>query len=293
MNNQRLKDKFFSGNHSLNCRGKLLDLSQPAIMGILNITTDSFYDGGKYLYADAISKRIKEIVEQGADIIDVGAMSTRPGSRPVPEEQETGLLSEAISLIREKYPEIPVSVDTFRPEVAHKMILEFKADIINDISAGDESEEMFDLIAELRVPYIIMHMQGEPKDMQKNPHYDDVVDEVLRFLAEKTYKLRKKGISDIVIDPGFGFGKSLDHNYQLLAHLEVFRSLELPVLTGLSRKSMISRFLNTDANNALNGTTALNMFALQQGSNILRVHDVKEAVETRNLFIKLKESYQS
>jgi dihydropteroate synthase len=290
MKNLTLKDTLFSGKHSLNCRGKLLDLSRPAVMGILNVTTDSFYDGGKYLLADAISKRVLQMVAEGADILDVGAMSARPGSQPVPEEQETGLLTEAISIIRDLFPEIPVSVDTFRPEVAGKMISEYRADIINDITAGGATEEMFNVVCELKVPYIIMHMQGNPRTMQKNPKYEDVVDEVLRFLADKVYSLRKKGVTDIIIDPGFGFGKTMDHNYQLLSHLDVFCALELPVLAGLSRKSMISGFLKTDTGNALNGTTALNMYALEQGCSILRVHDVKEAVETRNLFCKLRES---
>jgi dihydropteroate synthase len=290
MQNPTLKDTFFSGMHSLNCRGKLLDLSRPAIMAILNLTTDSFFDGGKYSEPDTIRKRVSEMVDEGADILDIGANSTRPGSEPVPEETEKDRLASAMSIIRKDFPEIPVSIDTFRPGVARVMVSEFNADIINDITAGGGSEEMFDVVREFRLPYIIMHMQGNPKNMQTNPEYADVVDEVLRFLAEKVYKLRKAGINDIIIDPGFGFGKTVDHNFLLLSHLEVFRSLELPILTGISRKSMISRFLNTDSGNALNGTTALHMFALEHGSNILRVHDVKQAVETRNLFCKLRES---
>lgn len=259
-------------------------------MGILNVTTDSFYDGGKYVNADSIMKKVSQMVAEGADILDVGAMSTRPGSQPVPVELEIKRLADTINLIRKEYQQIPVSVDTYRPQVARKIIQEYDADIINDITAGGESEEMFRVVADLRVPYIIMHMQGDPGTMQKNPVYKDVVDDILLFLAEKVYSLRKAGVNDIIIDPGFGFGKTLDHNYQLLAHLNVFRSLELPILTGISRKSMISRFLNTDPENTLNGTTALNMVALMQGSNILRVHDVKEAVETRDLFCKLREN---
>ncbi len=290
MNQLKPKDTFFSEKHSLNCRGRLIDLSRPAIMGILNVTSDSFYDGGKYLDAKAVSQKVSQMVSEGADILDIGAMSTRPGSLPIPEDLEIKRLSETIEIIRKQYPEIPISIDTFRVSVAGKIFQEFDADIINDITAGGQSEEMFHLVAELKVPYIIMHMQGDPQNMQKDPVYKDVVDEVLLFLAEKTYRLRKAGVNDIVIDPGFGFGKTVDHNYQLLAHLNVFRSLELPILAGLSRKSMIYRFLNTDPDVALNGTTALNMFALSQGSNILRVHDVKEAVETRDLFLKLRES---
>lgn len=290
MQNLTVKDTFFSGKHSLNCRGKLLDLSRPAIMGILNITSDSFYDGGKYLESGAIMERVRQMVSEGADILDIGAMSSRPGSQPLAEETETRRLAEAMELIRKDYPEIPISVDTYRPKVARKMITEFNADIINDITAGGETEEMFEVVSDLKVPYIIMHMQGDPHTMQKKPHYKDVIDEILFFLAEKTLRLRKIGVNDIVIDPGFGFGKTLDHNYQLLSHLDVFRALELPILTGISRKSMISGLLNTDPENALNGTTALNMYALTKGSNILRVHDIKEAVETRDLFCKLRES---
>ncbi len=284
------KDTFFSQNHSINCRGRLLDLTRPAVMGVLNITDDSFYDGGKYTNQESVLKKVSAMVEEGADIIDVGAMSTRPGSKPVPVESELEKLSEVLQLIRKNFPGIPVSLDTCRPEVAKKMIYVYEADIINDITAGGESEEMFRVVAETKTPYIIMHMQGDPGTMQNNPQYRDVVDEVLLFLAQKTQRLRKLGVCDIIVDPGFGFGKTLEHNYELLANLSVFHSLELPILTGLSRKSMISRFLNTDPDNALNGTTALNMFALSKGSSILRVHDVKEAVETRNLYCKLRDS---
>ncbi len=290
MENLRLKDTFFSGKHSLNCRGKLLDLTRPAVMGILNITSDSFYDGGKFMDPRAISERIRQIVEEGADILDVGAISTRPGAGAVPPDLEISRLEQAMSLIRKDYPDLPVSVDTFRPEVAEKMILQFDASMINDITAGGEKEEMFNLVAELKVPYIIMHMRGSPENMQQNPVYKDAVDEILFFLARKTQRLRKLGVNDIIIDPGFGFGKTLDHNYQLLSNLDVFRSLELPILVGISRKSMVYNLLNTNAQYALNGSTALHMFALTQGSNILRVHDVKEAVETRELFCKLREN---
>jgi len=290
MTNLTLKDTVFSEKHSLNCRGKLLDLARPAIMGILNITDDSFFDGGIYVDTNTILERVKLMLSQGADIIDIGAMSTRPGSLPVPKEIEIERLSEALELIRKSFPDIIISIDTFRPEVARKMILEYKIDIINDITAGGENEEMFQIIAEFKVPYIIMHMQGEPGTMQQKPQYPDVVDEVLLYLAKKTSSLRKLGVNDIIVDPGFGFGKTLDHNYQLLANLSVFCSLELPILVGLSRKSMISRFLNTSPDDALNGTTALHMFALNQSANILRVHDVKEAVETRNLYYKLRET---
>jgi len=290
MTNQSPKDTFFSGKHSLNCRGRIIDLTRPAVMGILNITNDSFYDGGRYVNPEAISARVARMISEGADIIDVGAMSTRPGSQPVDEETEMSRLADALGLIRKDYPDIPVSVDTYRPSVAQKSIRGFGADIINDITSGGETGLMFQVVSELKVPYILMHMQGNPGTMQNKPSYKDIVDEILFFLAEKVFRLRKLGVNDIIVDPGFGFGKSLDHNYQLLAHLNVFRSLELPILTGLSRKSMISGFLQTGPEQALNGTTALHMFALTQGSSILRVHDVKEAVEVRNLFCKLRES---
>ena len=287
------KDTFFSVNHSLNCRGKLLDLSRPAIMGILNITRDSFYDGGNYLTEKDILERVKQMVSEGADIVDVGAISSRPGAEPLPEEQETSRLSKALEKIRKQFPDLILSLDTYRPLVAHKMITAFHIDIINDITAGGTSEDMFDVVKENDVPYVLMHMQGNPLTMQKSPHYIDVVDDILMFFAEKTLSLRKAGVNDIIIDPGFGFGKTLDHNYELLANLKVFKALELPILTGFSRKSMISGMLNTDAQHALNGTTALNMFALENGANILRVHDVKEAVETRKLFLRLGESRKS
>ncbi len=289
MENPRLKDTFFSGKHSLNCRGKLLDLTRPAVMGILNITHDSFYDGGKFLDEEAIRSRIARIVEEGADILDVGAVSTRPGSGYVSPELELSRLELAMNLVKKDYPEIPVSVDTFRPDVAKKMIQQFEASIINDVTAGGESEEMFAVVAEFKTPYIIMHMQGRPDTMQDNPVYKDIVDDILLFFAEKTLKLRKLGVNDIIIDPGFGFGKTLDHNYELLAHLNVFKSLELPIIVGISRKSMIYKLLNSSPENALNGTTALHMYALSNGSNILRVHDVKEAVETRDIFCKIRD----
>lgn len=290
MKNLTLKDTFFSGKHSLNCRGKLLDLSTPAIMGILNITTDSFYDGGKYMDTKSIIDRVSQIVTHGADILDIGAMSTRPGSQSVDQKVEIERLSLALEIIRKAFPEIIISIDTFRPEVAKKMITDFDVNIINDIKAGGDDEKMFQVISDFKVPYIIMHMQGEPGTMQHNPVYDDVVDDILYYLANKTTSLRKYGINDIVIDPGFGFGKTMDHNYEIIANLSLFRSLELPILVGISRKSMISKLLQTVPDKTLNGTTALNMYALTQGASILRVHDVGEAVETRNLYCKIRDS---
>ncbi len=290
MKNLRLKDTFFSGKHSLNCRGKLLDLSTPAVMGILNITPDSFYDGGKYMDTKSILDRVSLIITQGADILDIGAMSSRPGSQTLEQNIEIERLSQALEIIRKSFPEIIISIDTFRPEVARKMISDFEVNIINDIKAGGDDERMFQVISDFKVPYIIMHMLGEPGTMQYNPEYKDVVDDILYYLANKTTTLRKFGINDIIIDPGFGFGKTLDHNYKLIANLSLFKILELPILVGISRKSMISKLLNIIPDKTLNGTTALNMYALTQGASILRVHDVGEAVETRNIFCKIRDS---
>ena len=287
MQNLKPKDTFFSKNFSLNIKGKLLDLSVPRVMGILNLSPDSFYDGGKYSTKDEIKKRVDQIIEEGAKIIDVGAVSTRPGAKVISYKEELDRLVPAMEIIRKNYPDFPVSVDTFTPETAEKMILEFEADIINDITAGGESGKMFEIIAEHNIPYIIMHMKGQPSTMQKNPEYKDIVDEILIFLAEKTYKLKSLGVNDIIIDPGFGFGKNIDHNYQLLTFLECFRSLELPILVGLSRKSMIYQLLSLEPEQSLNGTTALHMFALQKGANIIRAHDIKEAVEVCNLYSKI------
>jgi dihydropteroate synthase len=287
MQNLKPKDTFFSKNLSLNIRGKLFDISTPRVMGILNLSPDSFYDGGKYSTRDEIKRRVEQIVNEGAEMIDVGAVSTRPGAKLISFKEEYKRLVPAMKIIRKAYPYFPVSIDTFTPDIAKKMISEYQADIINDITAGGESGKMFEIIAEHNIPYIIMHMKGTPSNMQINPEYKDVVDDILVFMAERTYRLKALGVNDIIIDPGFGFGKSIDHNYQLLSSLECFRSLELPIMVGLSRKSMIYRLLSLDPEQSLNGTTALNMFALIKGANILRVHDVREAVEVCRLYSKL------
>ncbi len=289
MQNLKPKDTFFSKNHSLNLRGKLLDLSTPRVMGILNLSPDSFYDGGKYSTNDKIIKRAEQIVKEGAEIIDVGAVSTRPGAKLISYKEEYKRLCPAMEIIRKKFPDFPVSIDTMNPEIAGKMISEYGADMINDITAGGESEKMFEIIAEHNIPYIIMHMKGMPSNMQANPEYNDVVDELLIFMAEKTSKLKSLGINDIIIDPGFGFGKNIDHNYQLLSSLECFRSLELPILVGLSRKSMIYKVLSITSEESLTGTTALHMFALIKGADILRAHDVREAVQVCRIYSKLME----
>lgn len=280
------KDTFFRKKRFINCGGKYLDLSTPRIMGILNITPDSFYDGGKYADAAAISKQADKLVEEGADIIDVGAYSSRPGSENISPSEEWGRLSRALAAIREKYPEAILSADTFRAEIARKAIEEYHVEIINDISGGTMDPEMFDTIASLRVPYIIMHISGNPQNMQLRTNYTNVIDDIFRFLGNRAKMLVSKGVNDIIIDPGFGFGKTLDQNYQLLAHLEIFKTLGFPVLNGFSRKSMIYRLLGITSDEALNGTEVLNTIALMKGADILRVHDVKETKQAISLYLK-------
>ncbi|HYW95840.1 MAG TPA: dihydropteroate synthase [Bacteroidales bacterium] len=278
------KDTFFSRNLSINCRGKLMDLSRPRIMGILNVTPDSFFDGGRYTNAESMAVRIRQIVEEGADIIDIGAYSSRPGAEDISAGEETERLLPALEAVKKMYPDMPVSIDTFRTEVIMRATQAFPIDIINDITGGNGDPDMFDLVAESHLPYILMHIQGTPRTMQKDPVYEDVVNDIMMFFAHRVEQLTNKGVNDIILDPGFGFGKTLDHNYTLMASLEVFNSFELPFLVGISRKSMTYSLLNIDKSHALNGTTALNMYALTKGASLLRVHDVKEAVETVKLF---------
>jgi dihydropteroate synthase len=282
-----LKDTFFSKNRSLNCGGRLLDLSVPKIMGILNVTPDSFYDGGKYNNPDKMLVKILSMIGEGADIVDVGGMSTRPGSEPVSEKEEIKRIIPALRLIRDHYPDTIISVDTYRANVARIAIKEFSVEIINDISGGEMDISMFDTIAELGIPYIFMHMKGSPRTMQTQTHYEDMISEMLDYFAVKVDRLRSMGINDIVIDPGFGFSKSLEQNFHLLHHLDVFQTFELPIMAGISRKSMIYKTLGTEPSESLNGTTVLNTVALLKGANILRVHDIKEAVQTVKLVDKL------
>ena len=270
---------FFKIKQFINCRGKLLDLSKPVIMGIVNLTPDSFYKGSCCKNETEILKRVETIINEGGSIIDVGACSTRPGADKISCEEEIARLMPALHLIRKHFPEIPVSIDTFRGDVAKKAIKEGEADIINDISGGNFDVNMFDTVSELNVPYILTHIKGTPKTMQNSIKYEDLIGEILFDLSKKIDSLRIKGVNDIIIDPGFGFGKTLEQNYSLLKNLNQFFIFELPVLVGISRKSMIYNLLKTTPENALNGTTALNTVALLNGANILRVHDVKEAVE--------------
>ncbi|MBN2485594.1 MAG: dihydropteroate synthase [Bacteroidales bacterium] len=281
------KDTFFYKKHTIACKGKIINIETPIVMGILNITPDSFFDGGRYLDKDNILARVGKLFAEGATVIDIGAYSSRPGADDVPEKLEIDRLGYALGFIRERFPDAVLSVDTFRAEVASKVINNFGVDIINDISAGAVEPEIIDVVAENGVPYIAMHMQGTPQTMQKNPVYRHVVQDILEYFVDKLSFLRSKGITDIIIDPGFGFGKTLEQNYQLLGGLEAFKMLEVPVLAGLSRKSFIYRLLGTTPDGALTGTIALNLVALQKGASLLRVHDVREAVETISIFKKL------
>ena len=272
----------------INANGKLMDLSEPQVMGILNVTPDSFYAGSRAETERDITQRIHQIVNEGASIIDIGAYSSRPNAQHISAEEEMSRLRTGLELIRKHYPKAIVSVDTFRADIARMCVEEYGVAIINDISAGNMDEQMFPTIARLGVPYIIMHMKGTPQNMQENPHYDHFLKEIFYYFSEKVQKLRDLGAKDIIIDPGFGFGKTIEHNYELMNHLEEFHLFELPILVGISRKSMIYKLLGITPEEALNGTTALNTIALTKGAHILRVHDVKEAVETVRIVEKMK-----
>lgn len=275
--------------YSLNCKGNILHLTQPIVMGILNITPDSFFDGGKFIEETVILRRVEEMIEQGVTIIDIGGASSRPNSEIVSEEEELHRTIRHILLITKYFPQSILSIDTWRSKVA-KEAIGAGASIINDISGGDMDAQMFKTVASLQTPYVLMHMQGTPQSMQNNPVYENVVIEVIGSLKRKMEALKSLGVHDIIIDPGFGFGKTNEHNFRLLKNLNLLKTLKAPVLAGLSRKSMINKTLNINAREALNGTTALNMVALINGATILRVHDIKEAVETIQLFNSLQDS---
>ena len=274
---------------SINVNGRLLDLSSPKVMGIVNVTPDSFYTSSRVGDEAALRCRVEQMRAEGADMIDIGACSTRPGADTVASDEEMKRLEWALKTVCSEWPEAIISVDTFRSEVAKMSVEEYGAAIVNDISAGDLDGNMFDTVARMRVPYIIMHMKGRPATMQQAPKYDDVVSEVVMYLAGKVAALRERGVADIIIDPGFGFGKTLEHNYELLAHLSALHELECPPLVGMSRKSMVYRLLEQTPEEALNGTTVVNTMALLQGANILRVHDVRAAVEAVRICEKMKE----
>ncbi len=271
--------------YTINCRGRLFAFDEPKVMGIVNATPDSFFAASRTQTAEAIAARVTRLVDEGADMIDVGAYSSRPGAADVPAEEEAGRLRLALGVVRRLCPDIPVSVDTFRADVARMAVEECGADIVNDISGGAMDGAMFATVARLGVPYVLMHMQGTPDTMQQAPHYDCLRREVMLYLAEKADTLRSMGVCDLIIDPGFGFGKTLEHNYELMAHLEDFHSLEAPLLVGVSRKSMIYKLVGGTPETSLNGTTVLNTIALSKGAHILRVHDVRAAVEARRIYL--------
>ena len=263
----------------INVGGQLMDLSEPQVMGILNVTPDSFYENSRHQSEAQIAGRTEQIMEEGASIIDIGAYSTRPGAADISAEEEMERLAFALQTVRRTAPQAVISIDTFRAEVARRCVEEYGAHIINDISGGELDKDMFSTMAELNVPYILTHMRGNPQTMQQEATYQDVTKEVLVHLGHRLEQLREMGVCDVILDPGFGFAKTLDHNYELMAHLQAFKVLQAPLLVGVSRKSMVYRLLECTPQEALNGTTALHTIALLKGANILRVHDVKAAAE--------------
>lgn len=278
---------FFEPKQSLNIKGRLIDLSTPKVMGILNITPDSFYSNSRSKTTDEALTKAAQFLKEGATFIDIGGYSSRPGAKDISASEEIDRLVPVVEVLTKEFPEAVISIDTFRAKVAEEIILA-GAHIINDIASGDMDEKMFETVAKLQVPYMIMHMQGTPQNMQQNPIYNNVLLEVIDYLAKKIAALKALHVHDIVIDPGFGFGKTTEHNYELLNELEAFKIFKLPVLVGFSRKGMIYKTLGTTAAEALNGTTVLNTLALQKGAGILRVHDVKEAVECVRLVERLR-----
>lgn len=274
---------------TINTNGNLFDLDTPKVMGILNLTPDSFFDGGKNNTLDSALKKIEEMLTNGASIIDIGGQSTRPGANFLSADEELKVLFPILEKLIKNFPETIFSIDTFWSKVA-KETVEAGVAIVNDVSAGSIDSEMFNTVADLKVPYVLMHMQGKPKDMQKDPVYENVTTEVNQFFSEKINELKKLGVNDIILDAGFGFGKTVKHNYELLKNQKLLGFGEYPILTGVSRKSMITKVLNIKNKEALNGTTAVNMLALINGANILRVHDVKEAMECVKIFQAYTES---
>lgn len=276
--------------HTLNLRGRLLELREPQIMGILNVTPDSFYSDSRTPDEAHITERVRQMMDEGADMIDIGGYSSRPGADDVTPEEEMDRLRRGLRIVRKLYPEVPVSVDTFRADVARMCIEEEGADIINDISGGMMDRQMFRTVARLGVPYILMHMQGTPDTMQMAPHYDNLRREVMLYFAERIDRLCQMGAKDIIVDPGFGFGKTLEHNYELMNHLEDFAVFNLPLLVGISRKSMIYKLTGGTPQTSLNGTTVLNTISLVKGAHILRVHDVKAAAEAKQIYMAMKQN---
>jgi dihydropteroate synthase len=274
----------------INAGGKLLDLKIPKVMGIINITPDSFYKGSRYNTEADILKAAIRMIEDGADILDIGGYSSRPGAADISAEEEGRRVLSAIKCISKEIPEAILSVDTFRADIAQEAISGCGAHMINDISGGEADNKMFPVVGKLNVPYIMMHMQGDPSNMQENPVYDDIVADILKWFGQRIFRLKSMGVKDIIIDPGFGFGKTVAHNFELLQRLGDFSIAGLPVLIGISRKSMIWKTLKVTADESLNGTTVLNSIALANGADILRVHDVKEAVQSVQLMTKIRNS---
>jgi dihydropteroate synthase len=283
------KDTFLNRKVILNSKGKLIDLSSPAVMAILNLTPDSFYANSRISSVDEALKATETFLNEGAKFIDIGAYSSRPGAADITVDEELHRLIPVVEAITKEFPDALVSIDTFRAKVAEETI-SAGAHLINDISAGNLDEQMFKTVAKLQVPYIIMHMKGTPQNMQENPTYHNIIDEVSTYFSEKLAVLNKLGVKDIIIDPGFGFAKTISHNYELLQQMEQLNSFELPILVGFSRKSMVTKVLNNKSADALNGTTVLNTSALLKGAKILRVHDVKAAVECVKLTERIKNS---
>jgi dihydropteroate synthase len=271
--------KFLKRKNTINLNGQIIDLSKPVVMGILNVTPDSFFDGGKYRTEKKILKRAEEILEQGATIIDIGAITTQPGSEGISTKEEIERLLPAVKAVKNAFPNAFVSIDTYRSWVALKVIEDCGPCIVNDVTGGNFDANMYDTVGKLGVPYILMHMQGNPLKMQQNPEYEDIIRDISMFFTDCVKRLTKAGVKDVIIDPGFGFGKNMEHNYELLNRLDSFKVFQLPLMVGVSRKSMIFKLLGTKPEEALNGTTVLHTLALMGGTDILRVHDVREAVE--------------
>jgi dihydropteroate synthase len=280
--------KFLKRKNTIHLGGELIDFTVPIVMGIVNVTPDSFYDGGKMEDEKVLLTAVDKMIKDGASVIDIGAVSTRPASQVISTKIELGRLLPAVQAIRNSFPKIAISVDTFRSWVAVRVIDEIGPIIVNDISGGTLDSRMFETIGKMGVPYILSHIQGTPKTMQENPTYDELIKDISSYLSEKVKRLTKMGVTDIIIDPGFGFGKTMEQNFELLNRLDSFKVFQLPVMVGMSRKSMIWKALDNTPEEALNGTTVANTLALMGGADVLRVHDVKEAVETVKIFCEIK-----
>ena len=274
-------------SYTLNIKGNLVDLTTPIVMGIVNVTPDSFYKDSRKQSQKEIIERVQQIIDEGGTIIDIGGQSTAPTSTLHTAEEELARIEPALSIIQGEFPDAILSIDTFYSEVAKVAVEKYGVAMINDISGGQMDENMFNTVAQLNVPYILMHMRGTPQTMQKFTDYDNFIEDIIFYFSEKIAHLNSLGVNDIIVDPGFGFSKTLEQNYELMAHIKYFHIFETPLLVGVSRKSMTYKFLETDVDGSLNGTTALNTYALQSGANILRVHDVKEAVQCVKLTAQL------